>query len=68
MSGFLAQRGPAIWKDAAFVNGVRSALTIWKQIQQDDPAYSALCAALPASARPTGERFTPTGAMFRYQA
>jgi hypothetical protein len=68
MAGHLEKRAPAIFDNPAFTNGVRSALTVWRQLQEEDPAYSSLCALLPESARPVGDRFDPTGKVFRYYA
>ena len=66
MSLLLREHGGELLADSAFANGVRSALTIWKELQPQDPAMHRLLDILPPRLAPPEAPEVPFGAVFRY--
>jgi hypothetical protein len=67
MSLLLREHGGELLADPAFANGVRSALTIWKELQPQDPALQRLLNILPPRLAPPEVREAALGAVFRYR-
>jgi hypothetical protein len=67
MSLLLKAYGGELLADPAFTNGVRSALTIWKELQPDDPAFHRLLDILPPRLAPPEIPEGSFGAVFRYR-
>jgi hypothetical protein len=53
--------------DPAVRNGIRSALTIWKELQSGDPALAKLLEIVPPGLVPADAPANGFGAVFRYQ-
>lgn len=70
MQLLLKQHGELL-DNPAFVNGVRSALTIWTELQAEDPALSRMIDLLPPRFSPPqmskGSPAGSFGALFRYR-
>jgi len=68
MALLLREHGGELLNDPAFANGVRSALTIWKELQPQDPAMQRLLDILPPRLAPAEIPEVPFGSVFRYRS
>jgi hypothetical protein len=66
MALLLREHGEELLSDSAFSNGVRSALTIWKELQAEDPALEKVLDLLPPRLAPIAMPDSSFGSLFRY--
>jgi hypothetical protein len=66
MALLLREHSNELLSDPAFCNGVRSALTIWRELQAEDPALQKVLDLLPPRLSPPAAQEIAFGALFRY--
>ncbi len=67
MERLLKEHGASLLGEPAFVDGVRSALTIWRELQPEDPALPKLLSVAPPELAPLKDSLVPFGAVFRFR-
>jgi hypothetical protein len=67
MERFLKEHGANLLAEPAFVDGVRSALTIWRELQPEDPALPKLLTVAPPELAPPENGTAAFGAVFRFR-